>query len=238
MRALGLYLALTLSAASSWAFRSIPTLTEPVIDEVGLLGANERDSLNSYLRDQQNTAQMQVWIVKSLEGEPIENLSIRAVDQWKLGGEKSDNGILLLIARDDRQARLEIGRGLEGTIPDVIAGRLIDYVLVPKFKAGRYEEGVQETVQNVFSILKGEKSSGALPEEAYREKTRSSLLLWIFIIFFFMMINGIGRRRRGFWGGGGWGGGGFGGGGWGSGGSGGWSGGGGSFGGGGSSGKW
>jgi len=218
-----LFLALVFLAAPAWPAREIPRLSGPVVDEAGLLSRTERDRLANFLMSERPTAQLQVWIVQSLEGEPIENLSIRAVEQWKLGDEKKDNGLLLLVAKDDRRARLEVGRGLEGEIPDVIAGRL---------KAGQYAEGIVETVENIFSILRGEKSAGSLPADVRRDPP--IFIILFFIVMFLLSLFSSGRRRPGFFLGGGWGG---------SGGFGGrcgrgWSGGGGGFGGGGSSGRW
>src|SRR6187431_979785 len=108
---------------AAWALVTVPPLTGPVIDQAGLLSAEQVSDLSARAQAMLTHLQMQIWIVPSLEGEAIEQLSIRAVDQWKLGDEKKDNGLLFLIAPADKRMRIEVGRGLEGNIPDILAGR-------------------------------------------------------------------------------------------------------------------
>jgi uncharacterized protein len=114
----------------------IPILSSPVIDDVNLLTTAEKNQLVNFMQNlnSQTEVQFQVWILNSLEGEPIENLSIRAFDAWKLGQKGSDKGLLFVLAISDRKMRLEVGRGLEGDIPDAIASRLIREVASPYFK--------------------------------------------------------------------------------------------------------
>lgn len=94
--------------------RDIPVLSGPVIDEPNLLSAQETRDISAALENIRGKVQIQVWIVRSLDGEAIESLSIRATDKWKLGTAKEDNGVLILISTEDRQMRIEVGQGLEG----------------------------------------------------------------------------------------------------------------------------
>lgn len=229
-------------AAAHAAERAIPPLTGPVIDEAGVLSRRQEESLGDELRAYAPTAQIQVWIVRSLEGEPIENLSIRAVDQWKLGGAKDDKGILILVAIDDRRMRIEVGQGLEGDIPDITASHIVERVIAPAFRGQLFYQGLSQAAQILFVKAGGDVS--ALPERYQRtQDTRSIGWLELALILLFLLVFGFarsgalgvgGRRGRSYWGGGG----GWGGGGWGGGSGGGWSGGGGGFSGGGSSGDW
>jgi len=214
-----------------------------VIDEIGLLSPQELQSLSLEISAYPPKIQLQIWILSKLDGEPIESLSIRATDKWKLGTKKEDRGALILIAKDDRAVRIEVGQGLEGDIPDALAGRIIDQVIVPAFRAGRFDDGLRLAARNLYSRAGGDVE--ALPRiknASSRQSRQQNLFLNIIPFLVIVLIFGIlprlmmGRRRGvgGFWGGGG----GFGGGGWGGGSGGGWSGGGGGFSGGGSSGNW
>jgi uncharacterized protein len=119
------------------AAKEVPYLSGPVIDEAHLLKANEKSELEAYIRQQQDLMQLQVWIISSLEGDSIERLSLAAAQKWQLGREKKNNGLLLTIAVQDRRMRFEVGRGLEGSLPDILAARILDYVIRPAFRAGR-----------------------------------------------------------------------------------------------------
>jgi uncharacterized protein len=221
----------------------IPELTGPVIDEARILSAEEQMSLDSMLRSFLPKVQMQIWTLPSLEGEPIESISIRAADKWKLGDEKKDNGIIIVVAPKDRRMRIEIGQGLEGDIPDALAGRIQDQILRPAFREGKYAAGLESAARALY-----EKASGESPKEVGVSSpianTAKSLgeglfkfgLFFIFIIII-QILSALGgpnrrqsKRSSGLWYGGS--------GGWGGGGGSGWSGGGGGFSGGGSSGDW
>jgi uncharacterized protein len=223
---------------------NIPSLTSPVIDEAALLTANEARRIEDRLYSFKDAFQMQVWIAPTLGDESIEALSIRAVDKWKLGAEKTDKGLLLLIAVKERRMRLEVGHGLEGDIPDALSARILDQLLRPALRSGNFSQGINEVIDEVSAIL----NVGDHPQQRHVQGKGGSfpalfIILLPFIVFVVLgrvlgSVFGFRSRRRypwdgGFGGGGGWGGGGFGGGS-----GGGWSGGGGSFGGGGSSSNW
>ncbi len=219
----------------------VPPLTGPVVDQSGLLSRQAVASLTEILQqlNNQQKAQLQVLVVDSLDGTPIEQASIQVVDTWKLGSQKGDNGVLLFIAFKDKKIRIEVGQGLEGDLPDVVASRIIREVIAPYFKQQKYSDGV---IAGVFSIIKIiDPEFSAQNASSYKVKSTDSngLILFVILFIIFSVLNsGVGRRvhrRSGPWGGG-FGGGGFGGGGWGGGG--GWSGGGGGFSGGGASGDW
>jgi len=222
----------------------VPRLSGPVMDEVGVLRPQDRRELEQILRDYNNQgkAQIQILVIDSLQGLPIEEASIKITDEWKLGTAKQDNGILFLIAPNERQLRIEVGQGLEGTLPDVIAKRIIADTVIPLFKAKNLSAGIVVGTYQIIKYVDEEYANQHLAEPP--ETPSKGLPGWavILILLFLLFLGRLlpssafsGGRRRG---GGGFYGGGFGGGGFGGGGGGGWSGGGGGFSGGGASGSW
>lgn len=129
----------------------VPALTGPVVDQAGILSPNESNQIASHLRSikSQGGAQIQVLIIPSLEGQAIEQISIKVFDQWKLGDEKKDDGILFVVATNDRKLRIEVGQGLEGNVPDIIAKRIISEITRPIFKAGNYFAGILLTTEAI-----------------------------------------------------------------------------------------
>lgn len=227
---------------------AIPTLTRHMNDLTGTLSAQQLGTLDARLRafEDSTSNQIVVLMMPSIGPASLEDYSIRTAEANRVGVKGRDNGALLFIAKDDRRARIEVGYGLEGALPDIIAGQIIRNELGPHFRNDEYYEGIDATIDAIMAATKGE-------YKAENKKKGDSpvgivpLVIVLFVIFMiirnsFRRPPGLLGRRRGFWGGGGpfigggFGGGGFGGGGFGGGG--GFSGGGGSFGGGGASGGW
>lgn len=223
---------------------SIPTLTGPVLDQAALLSRAEKEALEHKIRGLFPKLQIQVWTLESLEGEPIEGVSIRAVDQWKLGDARKDNGLLILVAKAERSVRIEVGQGLEGEISDSLSGRIVDHLMVPQFREGRFAQGLEAAIDEMAYRLGISQTPATIPQPQSRMRIPFWLVILMFmgIHFGFSMLIALARAlglvrrssvspwtRSSGWGGS-WGGG-FGGGG-------GWSGGGGGFSGGGASGRW
>ncbi|PIP93067.1 MAG: hypothetical protein COW00_19160 [Bdellovibrio sp. CG12_big_fil_rev_8_21_14_0_65_39_13] len=214
--------------------QEIPALTGPVVDEVGIFSSSSKLQLENALRDvnRQGILQLQILVVKDLASEPIESYSIKVVDKWKLGKEKSDNGVLFIIAPNDRQVRIEVGTGLEGDLTDAQSGRIIRQVL-PYFKQNRYQDGVIVGVNAILAQFNSE-TTGMTARPARTKQTANSFFIIIFFILWFTMffsrfwIGKGGRYRSSSYRSGGFGGSSGGG----------WSGGGGGFSGGGASGRW
>lgn len=213
----------------------------PVIDQAGLLRIQDEAEIEKLLRQTQESglAQIQVLTVPNLQGETIEQASIQIVDQWKLGTAKGDNGVLILVAKEERKVRIEVGQGLEGVLPDITAKRIVSDIMIPFFRQGQFSQGIYAgtlaVLQSIDPKMAGDKEqyTEVVPD---KKADRFHLLINILILIFFIFIafigrGGRGRRLRGGGFYGGFGGGGFGGGG-------GWSGGGGGFSGGGASGGW
>lgn len=255
VRAVTAAAALALALAAAGAETPIPPLTGPVVDAAGLLDRGSVRRLEALARAARAAeggqgVQLQYLVVRSLEGAPIEDYSIRVAEAWKIGTRGKDNGVLVTVAVEDRAVRIEVGGGLEGGLTDVQASRIVRGTVVPAFRAGRYGEGLYDAGVQILSAL------GALPADV-RESARgrgrgrgvtglpplagAAIALFVILSIVGNVLRGFGPRRRRhlWWGGGPWTGGGFGGGGWGGGGGGGgWSGGGGGFSGGGASGRW
>lgn len=225
---------------------AVPWLSGPVVDEVGLLSSDQKQVLEQqlYAAKQKNIAQVQVFITNSLQGLPIEQASIEIAEQWKLGGAKSDNGILFLIAPNERKLRIEVGQGLEGLMPDVYAKRITDDIVVPYLRQGQMAVGVQKGVAAILAVLGGAEMPAEQRKPSVKQLGKGHLLFIILWILFFVFTRfgggGRGGRARDALLGGalGYGLGRSGGGGFGGSGGGGWSGGGGGFSGGGASGSW
>ena len=232
-----------------------PAPTARVNDYASVLSADERGRLERFLADREAAtgAQMAVAIFRSLEGENVEDVSIRLAERWRLGQKGLDNGVILVAFLDERRVRLEVGYGLEPLIPDAVAAAIIRDVITPRFREGRYAAGLEGAARAVYERVGEGKAAG----RARRNNQPNVpvvgffVLLAIIVGMFAWESLSLQRRQRrlhytlgssgayvptgtmwgGFMGGGGFGGGGGGGGG-------GFSGGGGSFGGGGASGEW
>ncbi|MFT4047746.1 MAG: YgcG family protein [Solimonas sp.] len=136
----------------------VPALTARVTDQTGTLDASQRAALESKLAafEQAKGSQIALLIVPTTEPETIEQYSIRVAEQWKLGRKGVDDGLLILVARNDRALRIEVGYGLEGAVPDAIANRVIDEIIVPKFRSGDYYGGLDAGVDQLIKVIDGE----------------------------------------------------------------------------------
>jgi uncharacterized protein len=251
--------ALALVVAASLALAAFPALTGRVVDEANVIAPGVRSQIESKLADLEAKSGIQfaVATVRSLDGQEIEPYANALFRQWKLGEAKANNGVLLLVAPNERRVRIEVGYGLEGALTDALSKVIIVNAITPRFKQGDFGGGILRGVEDVITVLTTDSSEWQKRPELRAEDQPGlieTLLPFIVIgLFLFVFIsvvrNATAQNSRvvrrggrvvilppsgGGWGGGGWSGGG---GGW-SGGGGGWSGGGGSSGGGGASGSW
>lgn len=156
-------LALFLLSALCAAAVEVPYLTGRVTDNAQILSPETRRTLTERLKahEDKTTNQVAVLTVPSLEGEGIEEYAVAVFNDWKLGQKGKDNGILLIVAPNDRRMRIEVGYGLEGTLTDGTAGSIIRNVITPHFKKSDYNKGIEEGVAAILSILEG----GRPPED-------------------------------------------------------------------------
>jgi uncharacterized protein len=157
---LGVLLASMLARAEAppAGLQPIPALTARVTDTTGTLAPNTVAHLESRLAEFERTkgSQVAVLMVASTRPEEIEQYAIRVVDQWKLGRARVDDGVLLLIAKDDRRMRIEVGYGLEGALPDAIAKRIVRETITPMFRSGAFDAGVTAGVEAILQVVSGE----------------------------------------------------------------------------------
>lgn len=156
--------------AGAQALQPVPALEARVTDLTGTLTAPQRAALEEKLAafETRKGAQLAVLIVPTTEPEAIEQYSIRVVDAWKLGRKASDDGALLLVARNDRRVRIEVGRGLEGALTDATSNRIIDEAILPLFRQNDFYGGIGAGLDRMISVIDGE----PLPEPATATQNR------------------------------------------------------------------
>jgi len=229
-------------------------ITKYVVDETNTLSQSQLDILLKKLQDfdKQTSTQIVVYMISSLNGESLEDVSVRIAEANKIGKKDKNNGVLLLIVKNEKKLRIEVGYGLEGILTDATSSQIIRNQITPSFKSGNYYDGINKGVDAIIAVTKGEYKNDKNNDNGVFGTGCCGVPIFILFIFGFIFLSifmSIIRRifgwnKRNYTGGSGWGGGGFFGGGssgWGggsSGGFGGFSGGGGSFGGGGASGSW
>jgi uncharacterized protein len=156
MSKLALFIAACLAALAALA-AEVPYLSGRITDNAEILGAATKQKLNALLKahEAETTNQIAVLTVPSLQGESVESYAEQVFNAWKLGQKGKDNGVLVLVAPQERRMRIEVGYGLEGTLTDVAASRIIRNVMTPRFKEGNYDAGVEAGVQAVIGQLTG-----------------------------------------------------------------------------------
>ena len=162
----GVLLALLLGwALPAFALVAVPQLAGRVVDQTGTLSSGDIAQLTQTLADleKRKGSQVAVLIVPTTDGEAIEQFSLRVAEAWKIGRKKVDDGALLVIAKNDRHLRIEVGYGLEGALTDVTAKRIIDEVITPKFRSGDFAGGISAGISRMISLINGEKLPAPAP---------------------------------------------------------------------------
>jgi uncharacterized protein len=186
-------------AFAVWADVVVPALTGRIVDLTNTLSRSDIASLDQTLRDfeQRKGSQIAVLIVPTTEPETIEQYSIRVADAWKIGRRKVDDGAILVVAKNDRKLRIEVGYGLEGTLTDAVSNRIINEVIVPKFRSGDFPGGISSGIERILRVVDGE----PLPAPA-RRQDNSNLLEHIdpFNPLFILAMIVVGGMFRGLFG--------------------------------------
>jgi uncharacterized protein len=145
---------------------AVPPLSGRVVDQTGTLTSGDIASLTQTLKDLETRkgSQIAVLIVPTTDQESIEQFSIRVAEAWKIGRKKIDDGALLVVAKNDRHLRLEVGYGLEGALTDATTKRIIDEDITPKFKSGDFAGGISAGVNRMIRVIEGEKLPAPEPE--------------------------------------------------------------------------
>jgi len=244
--------ALAFSILPAMTATSAETLPPPPAayfnDYAGVVSAADAQRLDAKLRAfaEQTSTQVVVAVFRKLPSPSLEDFTVRAAQSWRVGRKDWDNGAVLFVFVDDRKMRIETGYGLEGALPDILAGRILDEQVRPRFRSGDWAGGLEAGIDGIIAATRGEYE--APPRKKSEGVPLVAVLIVVLFVIVFLWLASLGSRRayvgrtyggrgwrrdRGHWGGSSWGGGGgsFGGGG-------GFSGGGGSFGGGGASSSW
>lgn len=176
-----------------------------VHDEAGVLSSNDKQMLEYVLQAERDSTsnQIAVLIVPSLEGDDIDSYSNRVFNEWKLGQAKKDNGVLFLIAIEDRKMRIEPGAGLEGVLTDAQSSRINRNQVAPYFRQGDYASGIKAAVVGIIQSIKGEYTNDE-PVKRRGKKPTSWISLLVILIFIIIASRRGGGGRGGYMSRGGW----------------------------------
>jgi uncharacterized protein len=174
-----------------------------VHDEANVLSAGAKAELEAILKYERDSTsnQIAILIVQSIQGESLEEYALRVAEKWQLGQKSKDNGALFIIALNERQMRIEAGRGLEGVLTDAMSSRINRNEVAPYFRQGNYDEGVKAGVMAIIHVIKGEYKNDEPPA---RKKSRKNSPLTTLIVIIIILIVAARRNRGGRGGGGYW----------------------------------
>ena len=176
--------------------RPVPKLTQRVTDLSGLFTAEESNMFDQRLRtlEKANKIQMAILVVPDTGLEALEQYSMKAAEQWKLGSAKDDNGLLLLIDTGARRMRIEVGYGLEGMLPDLRAKRIIDNILRPGFRSGNHASVISDAIDAIAALSEGETDTFQDLTQSSGEEELSFFDFVFLIILLILYIYGKGSR--------------------------------------------
>lgn len=188
-------------AAAVFAKPQIPRYDGPVNDQAGVLSSSEESELEGIILEfmRQSSSEIGVLLIESLDDAPIEDIAYDVFKTWGIGKAKEDNGVLFLVAVEDRKARLEVGYGLEGALTDAEAGRLVNRnsPMAEQFRQGDYFGGTRAVVEGVAQAISGEYQNPAT--ESKKQKIPFQAIIITLLLLFFVIGPMIRRNsRRGF----------------------------------------
>lgn len=186
----------------TWAqdYVAIPKLERRVTDLTSTLTSSDINSLETKLKSFEETkgSQIAVLIVPTTQPEEIEQYAIRVVDEWKLGREGIDDGVLILVAKGDRKVRVEVGYGLEGAIPDIYAKRIVENIILPDFRNGQFDAGIEEGVNATIDLINGEDLPVVTSNKTNVKRHGSKFGIFGFIIMF-VILSFVGQLVKAKW---------------------------------------
>ena len=173
----------------------VPPLKGHINDYAAMISPAIKDRLEEELKgfEQTDSTQLVILTIPSLEGEPIETFSIKVGETWKIGQKNKDNGIIMVVAKQERKIRIEVGRGLEGRLTDLLAGRIVDLVITPRFKRGDFDGGFQAGVSALVDATRGEFKADEGPRGKQKKGAPS---FFTFLIVFGVVLLFIGSLSR------------------------------------------
>src|SRR5258708_6124926 len=174
----------------AWA-AEIPPLKARVTDLTGTLSAQQKSALEQSLAEFETRkgAQIAVLMVPTTQPETIEQYAVRVFESWKLGRKGVDDGVLLVVAKDDRKVKIETGYGLEGILPDAIGKRIVEDDIIPRFKQGDFYGGIRAGVERIMRVVEGEKLPPPASARTHPE-ARRHLGAWFIPLVIVMLLAG------------------------------------------------
>jgi len=172
-------------------------------DYASLLSQDQRHTIETNLKNFEKTTGNEIAVVTipSLKGDTIENFAVKLFQDWGIGKKGKDNGVLFLIAKDDRKFRIEVGYGLEGNLTDAQSFAILDGVVKPAFKNGDYYSGISNGIHEIEKAIQGEALPVANDQSNTNDSNTNSLFLWLIFIVFFISLRAL-PRTKSWWGGG------------------------------------
>jgi uncharacterized protein len=169
----------------------VPRLQGYVNDYAGMISSPAKSKIEDELRafEQSDSTQIVILTIPSLEGENLEEFSIKVGETWKIGQQGKDNGILFIVSNQERRIRVEVGRGLEGSLTDLMAGRIIDQVIKPRFKQGDFDGGFIAGVSAIINATRGEFQAEERPAQR-RQSGFPPFLTFLMFLGIFTLIFG------------------------------------------------
>ncbi|GAB4424281.1 MAG: TPM domain-containing protein [Thermodesulfovibrionales bacterium] len=177
----------------------VPKLQGYVNDYARMLSPEAKTKLEAELRvfEQTDSTQIVILTIPSLEGEVLEDFSIKVAESWKIGQKGKDNGIIFIAVKQERKMRIEVGRGLEGRLTDLMAGRIIDLVIKPRFKRGDFDGGFIAGVSSLIDATRGEFKADSNHRSQKHEMPSQAITLLIFGGIALLVLGGISRTLGG-----------------------------------------
>lgn len=194
---------INISALSAESIKNLPAMNGPVNDLANVISANDKSKLATYLNNLNTNTGIQIAVltVKNLGGEPISNYAMAVAEKWQLGQKGEDNGVLLLVAVNDRELRIEVGYGLEGDLTDAKSGLIIRNTITPYFKDGDYSKGILAGAQQIAQTVAGEAAGTmdgvVVPSNTEDDDSAGSIVGIAFGIFFLFVLFGMFNSKGG-----------------------------------------
>jgi uncharacterized protein len=173
----------------------VPRLQGYVNDYAGMISPSAKSKIEERLRafEQSDSTQIVILTIPSLEGENLEEFGIKVAEVWKVGQKRKDNGAILIVSKQDRKIRIEVGYGLEGRLTDLAAGRIIDLVIKPRFQQGDFDGGFIAGVSSMIDATRGEFKAGPRPVRQTQRGVSPFLSIFLFFGIFTLILGSLSR---------------------------------------------
>jgi uncharacterized protein len=183
----------------SWASAlEVPALKSRVNDYADMISPEAESLLEERLKsfEMSDSTQVVILTVNSLEGDALEDFTIRVAEKWKIGQTKKDNGVILFASKNDRRMRIEVGRGLEGVLTDLLSGRILDNVMRPKFRAGDFDGGFLDGTGSIIDACRGEFKNDSPAGSSQGGGSSTGNLPIIFFVLLYIVILAVSKISK------------------------------------------